>query len=360
MHYAFCTATLLVVASLVLLDASASTMHVTASVETEPVDAPGDAADDMCFWVHPDDPAQSLLIGTNKQGSLETYTLDGRRVHRLSGMRPNNVDIRHALGNEGAIDLVAVSDRADNSIKLFRVDPDSRALLPALSGTGATGLEEIYGICLYRDGNSGAAYVIPNSKDGTVQVWAITFRPDGLAKLALEAQFHVGGQVEGCVADDQAGVLYIGEEQAAIWRYDLRVLLGGGDIERSLVDTVQPNGQLAADVEGLTLYLGEAGTGYLIASSQGNHSYVVYRRDGRNEYVGTFRITGSGTIDGTEDTDGIDVCPVDLGPGFAWGAFAAQDGANEPLGQNFKLVPWERIANAFDPPLSMSGADMRD
>ena len=66
-----------------------------ADAETEPVGAAGDAADDMAFWVHPDDPALSVVIGTDKEGALETYDLAGRRLQVLDpGSRPGNVDLR--------------------------------------------------------------------------------------------------------------------------------------------------------------------------------------------------------------------------------------------------------------------------
>jgi len=48
-----------------------------------------------------------------------------------------------------------------------------------------------------------------------------------------------------------------------------------------------------------------------------------------------------------EQTDGIDVTSASLGPAFPHGLFVAQDGVNEGGNQNFKLVPWEAIANAI-------------
>src|SRR5439155_10573837 len=88
---------------------------------------------------------------------------------------------------------------------------------------------------------------------------------------------------------------------------------------------------------------GRNGTGYLIASSQGNSTYVVYRREQSNQYVKTFRIAGGNGIDGTSDTDGIDVTTAHLGPAFPHGVFVAQDGHNDNGNQNFKLVPWQLI-----------------
>jgi allantoicase len=76
------------------------------------------------------------------------------------------------------------------------------------------------------------------------------------------------------------------------------------------------------------------------------------RRGGGNDYVRTFAIRGAGTIDGTSDTDGIDVTTESLGPAFPNGLFVAQDGANcitigagscgaaYQQNQDFKLVPF--------------------
>ena len=87
-----------------------------------------------------------------------------------------------------------------------------------------------------------------------------------------------------------------------------------------------------------------------MVSSQGSNDYNVYRREGDNEFLGKFAIADAPNgIDGTTDTDGIDVTSVPLGPEFPQGVFIAQDGKNRPnAAQNFKLVPWDRIAKALD------------
>ena len=58
-----------------------------------------------------------------------------------------------------------------------------------------------------------------------------------------------------------------------------------------------------------------------------------------------------GAVDAVTETDGVDASPVALGSAFPFGVFIAQDNANPGNTQNFKLVPWERVANAFDAPL---------
>ena len=84
------------------LPAQAQTTDVTATVETDPVPNGGDAADDPAIWLHPTDPALSTVIGTDKEGGLAVYDLDGRQIQYLAGIRPNNVDIRHGFPLERA------------------------------------------------------------------------------------------------------------------------------------------------------------------------------------------------------------------------------------------------------------------
>ncbi len=122
---------------------------------------------------------------------------------------------------------------------------------------------------------------------------------------------------------------------------------------------------LTDDVEGLTIYYGKDGTGYLLASSQGDNTFVAYTREGNNEYVGNFAVGSNGAIDSVQESDGADVINVPLGPNFPFGLFVTQDGDNEPaklvqdddelenVNSNFKLVPWENIANAFPTPLNI-------
>ena len=122
---------------------------------------------------------------------------------------------------------------------------------------------------------------------------------------------------------------------------------------------------LVPDVEGLSIYYGADGTGYLIASSQGDSSYAVFNREGDNSYLGNFVIGGNGDIDQVNETDGLDIINVPLGSEFSNGLLVVQDGANDPQNvvqdgeelennsTNFKLVPWDEVANAFDNPLQI-------
>ena len=47
------------------------------------------------------------------------------------------------------------------------------------------------------------------------------------------------------------------------------------------------------------------------------------------------------------ETDGIEAVAGNFGPDYPDGIFLAQDGDNAPRAQNFKLVRWDRIAEAL-------------
>ena len=330
-------------------------VEVAATVETAPVRHAGDAADDPAIWVHPDDPVRSLVFGDDKEGGIGAWALDGREVQVVDPeIRINNIDLRYgfALGGK-KVDLLAAADETNRALRFYAIGAEGR-LEPA-GGVPKIGLDP-YGLCLYRSATSGALFCFVTGRDGALQQWEL--RDDGGRVAAAKVrEIDVGGLSEGCVADDALGALYVGEEAVGVWRYGAEP---GAGAARTRVDGTKKGGNLKADVEGLALYDAGEGRGYLIASSQGDHSFAIYRREAGNAFVGRFRVV-DGAVDGVSDTDGIDVSSAALGPAFPKGLFVAQDGANaKPAArQNFNLVPWEAIASRFDPPLLVAPASPR-
>ncbi|WP_116808076.1 phytase [Steroidobacter cummioxidans] len=327
---------------------SKSAKPVFASVETEPVASSNDAADDPAIWVHPTDPSRSLIIGTDKKNGLEVYDLTGKRVQRLPDGRMNNVDLRYDFPLSGQqVAIVAATNRTDKTLALYAADANGR-LSNVADGKIATGMPDPYGLCMYRS-SDGDYFVFANDADtGHFKQWQLEARGERVG-ARLVREFGVGSQAEGCAADDGTGALYIAEEDVGLWRYSAAP--DGGDA-RTSIDTVA-KGHLTDDAEGVTIYYGPGDSGYVIVSSQGSNDYNVYQRNGDNKYIGKFAIVqGPERIDGTSDTDGIDVTSASLGSAFPHGVFVAQDGKNTSpaAAQNFKLVPWERIAEALGLP----------
>lgn len=327
--------------------ATETTPSVPAALETVAVTAEGDAADDPAIWVAPD-ATQSVVIATQKQGGLYVFGMDGEIVQEIPGGRPNNVDIREGFGwPEGAAPIVGASDRTDNSIVLWRFDPLTRQLDPTPRARIATGFAEIYGFCIGRMGDSYVA--IATDKDsGNIGVWRLSLDGTGAPTGERISTFSLGSITEGCVVDDETGVFYLAQELEGIWRVALDDATGAN---RRQIDTVGNGGHLVEDVEGLSIWRGENGAGFLVASVQGSSTYAVYDRAGDNAYRGAFAIGASadGSADAVQGTDGIDIVSAPLGDAFPRGILVVQDDENtDPAGlQNFKYVSWAEVETAL-------------
>lgn len=338
--------------------AGAAPCRIAATVETRPERRGGDT-DDVCIWVHPTDPAASRIIAADKKnGALLAFDLAGRQVQELRDGEMNNVDIRYGFPlGDAHVALVTASDRTDDSIAIYAVD--ARGVLKNVAATAAHTLQA-YGACMYRSPRTGDYYYFVNAKSGAMEQWLL--RDDGHGRVAarrMERILRLGSQPEGCVADDELGRVYLGEEGKGIWRFDAEP---DGSAEGTLVARAEgDDAHLVPDVEGLTIYHAADGAGYLIASSQGDSTYAVFRREGDNDYVGRFAIVDGPKIDGTQDSDGIDVVNLPLGDEFPDGLFVSHDGSNTgPGGKvNVKLVPWGVIAKACGLTVDTQGWDPR-
>jgi 3-phytase len=306
----------------------AGTYSVAAVAETAPVPHDGDAADDPAIWVDPADPSRSLIIGTDKKpgGGLAIYNLAGEEVAFQAVGATNNVDIRGHI--------VVGGNEADNEISVYRLDPSAPRLVP-VGGQPIRPNLTIYGTCLYRSATDGRLFAFVTSERGEVEQWELVEDEEGSFTGRRVRQFELASQTEACVADDAAGTVYFAEESTGIWRFPAQP---DAEADGQLIDRTG-SGHLTADVEGLA-----HADDFLIASSQGDDRYVVYRLEDGG-YVADFRIDDSDGIDEVTDTDGLEVTTSDLGGAFGDGLLVVQDGQNGEERQNFKLVP---LASLFD------------
>lgn len=310
---------------------------VTAVAETNPVGTTRqDAADDSAIWRNPADPARSLIVATDKKAGLYLYGLDGKVRHFDPAGLLNNVDLLD-LGDRGVI--VAASDRNDPAaavIRLYRLDTANARLWPIASLPGGTG--EGYGLCMARAGD--AIDVFSVLQQGVIE--QVRVRLDGGQAIGRTVRrLSVTSQPEGCVVDERMNHLYVGEEAVGIWRFDSSAQ---GSTRGTLVARADGR-HLVPDVEGLALAPQGTDGGYLVASSQGDNAYAVYRLPNLAP-VGRFRIV-EGIVGAAEETDGIALALGDFGPAYPRGLFVAQDGINDPSAQNFKLVSWADVLTAL-------------
>ncbi|AHG40762.1 3-phytase [Pseudomonas syringae CC1557] len=313
--------------------------------QSQPVGRQGDAADDPAIWINPQNPALSRVLGTNKKQGLLTYDLSGKQLQELPVGRLNNVDVRPGfmLGKR-KVDLAVASNRDRNSLSLFSIDRSSGVVREA--GEIPTPLAEIYGVCLFKPA-SGELYAFANGKDGSFLQYRLS-AADGKAHGELVRRFKVETQPEGCVADDQRQRLFLGEEDVGVWEVDARA-----DQPATLSSVIKVGEAVHADVEGLALYQSDSHD-YLVISSQGNDSYVVVDAEPPYALRGAFRVglNAQAGIDGTSETDGIEVTSMNLGGAWSKGMLVVQDGRKRmpEQAQNFKFVPWAEVVKTLSLP----------
>jgi 3-phytase len=326
--------------------------------------------------------------------------------------RFNNVDLVHGLRlSSGPADLAVTSDRGNDRLRFYRIDGSDSARRagtaltdvtdPAAPPVFSASQEEIndqrtaYGLATWTDRTTKRSYALVSRRE-TTRIALLEILPAAhgtvgyrtVRTLDLPSAFRLPNgktwtpcnepgelpQVEGMVVDPADGTLYAGQEDVGIWR--LRADLTGTP---RLIDRVREYGvpatydeateectpgadpgyggsRLTADVEGLTLVTESGGDGFLLASSQGDHTFAAYDReksDG-NEYEGGFRVTAaSATLDGSEECDGAAALNAPLGPKYPRGLLVVQDGDDTPqpggrAATGFKFVDLGGVLDALD------------
>lgn len=310
------------------------TFSVRADLETPLMDSLGDSADDPAIYVGPD--GKGFIAGTDKQSGLFIYNLDGseRAFFKLGTL--NNVDLRQAIN--GHIILAASNDEKKN-ITVLKYNPASDQF--DVSGVQKHKIKpKPYGICL---GNIGQSmHVGVTTKAGIFHQYVLS--GETLTKVR---KFSTRSQAEGCVFDDRTGRLYIAEENKGLFHYPADPAKG----DKQTIIALYGEHGLMADLEGVTVYPDGDDGGYLIQSSQGNDSYVVFDLPS-HKFAGQFRIV-PGIVDGVTHTDGLDVIAKPTSR-FPRGFLVVQDNDNNDphlIGQeeqNFKIIDWRKIEQGLN------------
>lgn len=371
------------------------------------------SGDDPAIWVHPVDASLSLVVVTAKEGGLRVYDLGGGELQRIAAPDPpaagsnpgrfNNVDIAWAVPLAGrTVDLAVVSDRGLDQIRAYAIDPAGSSAADPLTDVTAPGqplvfsadqaeVDEVntaYGLAVWQPLSGGTNAVVTQAGETSLATVALRdvggrVAYDVTGRLDLPATFTlpdgsswapcdepgVLSQAEGVVVDQLNRRLYAAQEDVGIW--SLRLPLTPASRPR-LIDTVREFGVtaaydeeseeceviddpgyggdlLTADVEGLDIYYAGPLGGYLIASSQGDSTFVVYSRQGRNAPLGRFRVFGTGGVDDVDGSDGLAVTNRAVGPDYPQGMLVTHDepddrGRPSRDPTNFSYVSWPDVA----------------
>jgi 3-phytase len=272
---------------------------------------------------------------------LHVYDRAGQHLSKVAhGSAMDNVDVRDGfpLGAE-TVPLVAATNKTTNSVDFFKIDSTTGTLTDV--GSVPSSIRNINGFCMYRSPLSGKFYAVPTHGNGVVEQFELD-GGTGTVTGTLVRSLSVGSLTEGCATDDELALLYVSEETRGVWKYGAEPTAG---TERTFVDHTGAGGHLVADAEGIEIWYGPSGAGWLLVSSQGESTFAVYTREAPNAYRGEFDVTPSGAIDDTTGTDGIDVTSASLPPPFEGGLFVAHDGSKDGArATNYKYMRWSDIA----------------
>ena len=324
---------------------------VQARLETPSVGTGGgeDAADDPAIWASAapvtvnGHASRGFVAGTDKKAGLYIYGFDGQVLQFLPEGLLNNVDVTEGLTIDGGARVVlGASDRTPGrtGISLYAFDPAGAGLNGVrVWGQIPTDVVEPYGFCFARRGAEVHAILVGH--EGELRQYVLTADAAGRPAAREVRRASLGTISEGCAADEATDALYIAEENVGLWRYDLDPASGD---RRTLVQPVAPD-RLVADAEGLTV-LADGAARYLIASSQGDSTFPVWRIDGAAPaWIGRFKVT-DGPVDGVTGTDGLAALGGAVGS-FPEGVVVVQDDVNDVGTQNFKYIDWRDIKTAL-------------
>lgn len=311
---------------------------------------PGDA-DDPAIWVHPTDPAKSVIIGTDKEdeGGLYVWDMSGKQLQYVPLGNPNNVDVRYGMRIGGQlVDIVVTNLRSNpKQIKVFKVNPADGTLTDVTTSGGilTPQLDDPYGICLYKRPSDGAMFVIESTQSGaTENLHQYRLEDDGTGKVKGTYVRAIGNGVivdfvEGIVADDELGYIYASDEPNAIRKFyadpdrgdnNQIVAFGAGD-------------GITGDREGLGIYKCPGGAGYIVASSQGNSTVKIYRREGEPGDPHKHTLLTTIVTNGSSETDGLDITNIPTSANFPNGFLVKHDAP----GRRYVLYAWEDIAQTY-------------
>lgn len=311
---------------------------------TEPVEYD---TDDPAIWINPSDPAQSLIIGTDKDenGGLYVYDLQGKIIKdkTVKGLkRPNNVDVAYGLKlGDRAVDIAVATERFTHKIRIFSL-PDMQAIdnggLDVFEGETGAEYRDLMGIALYTN-PEGDIYAIVGRKTGPTDgtyLWQYLLGDDGTGKVKATSVRKFGEysgkkEIESIAVDNELGYIYYSDEQFGVRKYYADPDKGNEELALFATEGY------AEDNEGISIYKTSDSTGYILVSDQSANQFKVYKREGEGRSHNHTVITSVKVS--TNQSDGSDIVSIPLNDDFKHGLFVAMSDD-----KTFHLYRWEDIA----------------
>lgn len=309
--------------------------------------------DDPAIWVNRLNPAQSLVIGTDKDSDGGLYVFDlkgkevpGKTIHGLK--RPNNVDIGYGmlLGGQPT-DFALVTERETGLLRAFRL-PDMQALdhgnLAVFEGDAA-GERMPMGVALYTRPTDHALFAVVSRKIGPKQGYLAQYQladdGQGQLKMSLVRKFGAWSgnkEIESVAVDNELGFIYYSDEGVGVRKYAADPAQGNTEL------ALFARTGFAEDHEGISIYKTGPRTGYLLVSDQGASQFRFFPRQGTAADANAYPELRMVKV-AAHFSDGSDVTNVPLNAQFPHGLFVAMSD-----NKTFHYYRWE----------DMLGADLKE
>lgn len=325
---------------LIVNDSVIKPLYITEAVQFD--------TDDPAIWINKDNPAQSLIIGTDKDkdGALYAFDLKGRiQTNKvIKGLkRPNNVDIEYGLPIKGiATDIAVVTERFTHNLRIYSLPsmtPLDGGGIPVFEGETAPESRDLMGISLYKDPVTSKVFAIVGRKTGTDgdYLWQYELWADehGTVKASLVRKFgsYSGNkEIEAIAVDDELGYVYYSDEGIGVRKYYANPAKGNKEL--ALFATKG----FTADHEGISIYKTSEKEGYIMVSDQGANKFQIFSREGAPSNPNEHRHLKTIQVAAME-SDGSEITNVSLNHDFQSGLFVVMS-----TDKTFHYYRWEDIA----------------
>lgn len=301
-------------------------------------------SDDPAFWIHPDDPSKSLILGTDKEevnGAIYVFNLKGEIVRTINQVdRPNNVDVRQGvvIGTD-TMDIAVYSERNKSRIRVMSL-PD----FTFIDGNGIPVFQDsdgrdVMGISLFKRPTDSKVFAVVSRKEnpekGDEYLYQYLLEMDSsnrvVGRLVRKfGQFSGTKEIEAIAVDDEMGFIYYSDEACCIRKYHADPEMGNTQL------TTFATSDFKDDREGISIYKTGEGEGYIIVSDQGADRFQVYQRSADHSRVGNLYLTA-------RQSDGSEVTNQSLGRDYPLGIFVAMSD-----NKTFEFYDWRELNVTLD------------
>lgn len=300
--------------------------------------------DDPAIWINYADPAQSLIMGTDKgddNGGIYVFDLQGKMIHDkcITGLpRPNNIDVEYGFVLAGdTIDIAVFTQRNGDNIRILRV-PEMTFIdnggIPVFAGQE---VRAPMGVALYKNPISGEMHAIVSRKSGPdgSYLWQYVLQDSvGIVVAKPLRQFGAfkgGKEIEAIAVDDALGYVYYSDEGAGVRKYYADPARGNEELALFARDGFKE------DHEGISIYAHADGTGYILVSDQQAGRFHVFPREGSAGNAHAHPLLAVIPVS-TDESDGSELSSFAFGDLYPKGFFVAMS-----ADRTFQIYRWEKM-----------------